>query len=123
MAQILSCEVPGGGCETLMKHVGDIAYSRLGAVDRPWLGRSSRHTVCFMLSPHTRAPQVGTHYSPPGYFHSHLHAYLYQLFTYSKTIGSKLRAAEMLQDVLRVNMSLGHPQVPVGLSVGNPQVK
>ena len=24
---------------------------------------------------------------------------------------------------LRVSMSLGHPQVPVGLSVGNPQVK
>jgi Reverse transcriptase (RNA-dependent DNA polymerase) len=24
---------------------------------------------------------------------------------------------------IRVNMSLGHPQVPVGLSVGNPQVK
>jgi len=24
---------------------------------------------------------------------------------------------------LRVSMSLGHPQVPVGLSMGNPQVK
>ena len=24
---------------------------------------------------------------------------------------------------LKVNMSLGHPQVPVGLSVGSPQVK
>ena len=26
------------------------------------------------------------------------------------------------QSNLRVNMSLGHPQVPVSLSVGNPQV-
>ena len=37
--------------------------------------------------------------------------------------GFSLKPAGFDYCELRVNMSLGHPQVPVGLSVGNPQVK
>ena len=44
------------------------------------------------------SPQVRRHYLLSGYFHSHLHTYLHQLFTYSKAIRPKLGATEILQD-------------------------